>query len=60
MLVSKRKNVAEKLISIVSKEAAKIPDYHKRVGPDSISLHDAIMSGHAVNPLPGVLCEKDG
>ena len=51
MPASKRKTVAEKLISIVSKEAAKIPDYRKRVGPDSISLHDAIMSGLAVMHL---------
>ena len=51
MPASKRKTVAEKLISIVSKEVAKIPDYRKRVGPDSISLHDAIMSGFAVMHL---------
>ena len=51
MPASKRKTVAEKLISIVSKEVAKIPDYRKRVGPDSISLHDAIMSGLAVMHL---------
>ena len=51
MLAPNRKTVVEKLIGIVSKEAAKIPDFRKRIGPDSISLHDAIMSGLAVMHL---------
>ena len=48
---SNRKTVAEKLITIVSKEASKIPDYRKRVSEDTIPLHDAIMSGLAVMHL---------
>lgn len=48
---SNRKTVAEKLITIVSKEASKIPDFRKRLNEDSIPLHDAIMSGLAVMHL---------
>ena len=48
---SNRKTVAEKLISIVSKEAAKIPDFRPRKSQDAIPLHDAIMSGLAVMHL---------
>ncbi|WP_209276324.1 transposase [Thalassotalea sp. G20_0] len=48
---SNRKTVAEKLISIVSKEAAKIPDFRPGKSQDAISLHDAIMSGLAVMHL---------
>ncbi len=48
---SNRKTVAEKLISIVSKEAAKIPDFGPRKSQDAIPLHDAIMSGLAVMHL---------
>ncbi|WP_051786584.1 hypothetical protein [Endozoicomonas numazuensis] len=48
---SNRKTVAEKLITIVSKEASKIPDFRKRINEDSIPLHDAIMSGLAVMHL---------
>ena len=48
---SKRKIVAEKLISIVSKEASNIPDFRKRIDEDTIPLHDAAMSGLAVMHL---------
>lgn len=48
---SNRKTVAEKLISIVSKEAATIPDFRKRISQDAIPLHDAIMSGLAIMHL---------
>lgn len=48
---SNRKTTAKKLITIVSKEASKIPDLRKRAGENTISLHDAIMSGLAVMHL---------
>ena len=48
---SNRKTVAEKLISIVSIEVAKIPDFRPGKSQDTIPLHDAIMSGLAIMHL---------
>ncbi|WP_299735785.1 transposase [uncultured Endozoicomonas sp.] len=48
---SKRKTIAEKLTSIVSKEASKIPDFRKKVSQGAIPLHDAVMSGLAMMHL---------
>ena len=48
---SNKKALADKLINIVSKEAAKIPDYRPKNRHKKISLHDAIMSGLAVMHL---------
>ena len=48
---SNRTTVVEKLISIVSKEAARIPDFRPGKSQDTIPLHDAIMSGLAVMHL---------
>jgi hypothetical protein len=46
-----QKAFAEKLFDIVSKEAAKVPDFRPVNNHDKITLHDAIMSGLAVMHL---------
>ncbi len=46
-----QKALAEKLISVVSKEAAKVPDFRPVNNHDKIALHDAIMCGLAVMHL---------
>ena len=46
-----RKALAEKLIKIVSKEAAKVPDFRPKNKHNKIPLHDAIMCGLAVMHL---------
>lgn len=51
MAPSNKKALADKLINIVSKEAAKIPDHRPNNGHKKIPLHDAIMSGLAVMHL---------
>ncbi|WBA82187.1 hypothetical protein [Endozoicomonas sp. GU-1] len=51
MPLSKNKALAEKLISLVSKEAAKIPDFRPKNNHAKISLHDAVMCGLAVMHL---------
>ena len=51
MSQQKKKAVAEKLINLVSTEAAKIPDFRPKNGHKKIPLHDAIMCGLAVMHL---------
>ena len=48
---SNKKALAEKLITLVSKEAAKIPDFRPKNNHEKISLHDAVMCGLAVMHL---------
>ncbi len=51
MPLTKPRTIAEKLLKIVSDEAAEIPDFRKKSQHDKIALHDAVMSGLAVMHL---------